>query len=44
MEDTRVLKVSELTANIRGLLEGRYPFVRVAGEISNLSQPASGHL
>lgn len=44
MEDSRILKVSELTANIRSLLEGRYSFVRVAGEISNLSRPASGHL
>ena len=44
VDDNRILKVSELTANIRTLLEGRYPFVRVAGEISNLSQPASGHL
>lgn len=44
MDDNRILKVSELTANIRALLEGRYPFVRVAGEISNLSRPASGHL
>lgn len=44
MDDNRILKVSELTANIRTLLEGCYPFVRVAGEISNLSQPASGHL
>lgn len=44
MDDNRILKVSELTANIRTLLEGRYPFVRVAGEISNLSRPASGHV
>ena len=44
MEDSRILKVSELTANIRSLLEGRYSFIRVAGEISNLSRPASGHL
>ncbi len=44
MENHRVFKVSELTTHIRSLLEDAYPFVRVAGEISNLSQPASGHL
>lgn len=44
VENHRVFKVSELTTHIRSLLEDAYPFVRVAGEISNLSQPASGHL
>ncbi len=43
VENHRVFKVSELTSHIRSLLEGSYSFVRVAGEISNLSQPASGH-
>ncbi len=44
VDEKRVLTVGELSAHIRSLLESRYPFVRVAGEISNLSQPASGHL
>lgn len=44
VENHRVFKVSKLTTHIRSLLEDAYPFVRVAGEISNLSQPASGHL
>lgn len=44
MEERRVFTVGELSAQIRSLLEGRYPFVRVSGEVSNLSQPASGHL
>lgn len=44
MDDRRVLTVSELTGAIRTLLEGRFPFVSVAGEISNLHRPASGHL
>ena len=44
MAPNATLSVSELTANIKHLLEGRFPFVRVAGEISNLSRPASGHL
>lgn len=43
MNDRRVLTVSELNGAIRGLLEGHFPFVSVAGEISNLARPASGH-
>ena len=41
---SRVQTVSELTATIRGLLETELPFVSVAGEISNLRIPASGHI
>ncbi|MCL2458503.1 MAG: exodeoxyribonuclease VII large subunit, partial [Desulfobulbus sp.] len=44
MNDRRVLTVTELNSSIRSLLEGRFPFVRVAGEISNLHRPSSGHL
>jgi exodeoxyribonuclease VII large subunit len=36
--------VSSLTSEIKTLLEDRYPFVWIQGEISNLSRPASGHL
>ena len=39
-----VQTVSELTQSIRGLLEVSFPFVTVAGEISNLRCPHSGHL
>jgi exodeoxyribonuclease VII large subunit len=39
----RVYTVSGLTAEIRGLLETRFPFVWVEGELSNVSTPASGH-
>jgi exodeoxyribonuclease VII large subunit len=39
----RVLTVSELTGQIKGLLEGRFAKVWVSGEISNLSRPQSGH-
>ena len=39
-----VLTVSELTGRIKKLLEARFFTVAVAGEISNLSRPASGHL
>jgi len=43
MDDRLVLTVTELNSAIRGLLEGRFPFVSVAGEISNLHKPSSGH-
>ena len=44
MDDSLVLSVSALTRNLKSLVEGRFAFVRVASEISNLSRPASGHL
>jgi exodeoxyribonuclease VII large subunit len=37
------LTVSELTARIKDMLEGGFPSVWVAGEISNFSRPQSGH-
>ena len=40
----RVCTVSELTSVIRDMLESRFPFVAVAGEISNLRRPRSGHI
>jgi exodeoxyribonuclease VII large subunit len=39
----RVLTVSELTAQIKQAVEARFNSVWVAGEISNFSQPQSGH-
>ncbi len=39
----RVYTVSMLTAEIRDLLETRFPFIWVEGELSNVSTPASGH-
>ena len=39
----QVLTVAELTAQIKDLLEGSFDSVWVAGEISNLSRPHSGH-
>ncbi len=36
--------VSELNRSIRSMLESRFPFIRVKGEISNLSRPYSGHI
>jgi exodeoxyribonuclease VII large subunit len=39
----RIYSVSELTGEIRGLLEDHFPFLWVEGEISNFRVPASGH-
>jgi len=39
----RVLTVSQLTAQIKDVLEGDFPSVWVAGEVSNYSRPQSGH-
>ena len=44
MDSSRIFTVTEINASIRGLLESQFPFVSVAGEISNLRQPMSGHL
>ncbi|GAB4343735.1 MAG: exodeoxyribonuclease VII large subunit [Desulfobulbaceae bacterium] len=43
MTDSRIFTVTEINTSIRGLLEVHFPFVSVAGEISNLRQPLSGH-
>ncbi|MFA6499453.1 MAG: exodeoxyribonuclease VII large subunit [Desulfurivibrionaceae bacterium] len=40
----QIQTVSELTQSIRGVLEVSFAFVTVAGEISNLRCPYSGHL
>lgn len=39
----RIYSVSELTAEIKNLLEQRFPFVWILGEISNFRKPVSGH-
>ncbi len=41
--NTRVYTVTELTRKISGLLEERFPFVWIEGEISNFRSPISGH-
>lgn len=43
MDNRQILTVSELNGSIRSLLENRFPFVSVTGEISNLHRPYSGH-
>jgi exodeoxyribonuclease VII large subunit len=40
----RVYTVTELTRELKAILEGRFPSVLVKGEISNLRTPSSGHL
>lgn len=44
--DPQIYSVAEITRYVRGLLEADYRLqdLWVAGEVSNLSQPASGHL
>ncbi|MFH1550092.1 MAG: exodeoxyribonuclease VII large subunit, partial [Planctomycetota bacterium] len=42
-ESKKILTVSELTANIKTLLEGGFKSIWVSGETSNLRMPSSGH-
>jgi len=44
MDRQHIYTVSELNGVIRNLLENRFPFLSVSGEISNLRKPYSGHL
>jgi exodeoxyribonuclease VII large subunit len=39
----RVYTVSDLTEDIRSLLESRFEFIWVEGELSNVTAPVSGH-
>lgn len=39
----RIFTVSELTSNIKDILEKTYPFIWIYGEISNFNVPPSGH-
>ena len=43
-EQRKVYSVTELTREIKAVLEGRFPSVLVRGEVSNLRAPSSGHL
>lgn len=38
-----IYQVSELTENIKSLLEESFPFIWISGEISNFKVPSSGH-
>ena len=44
MSHQKIFSVFELTSAIKSMLEGRFPFIHVAGEISNLRRPGSGHI
>ncbi len=39
-----ILTVSQFTSQLRALIEGRFPFVRLRGEVSNLKVASSGHM
>lgn len=39
----KILTVSELTRELKALLEKTYSFIWITGEISNLKKPSSGH-
>jgi exodeoxyribonuclease VII large subunit len=39
----KIFSVSQLTEEIKRLLEEHYPFIWISGEISNLRVPSSGH-
>lgn len=43
-EGVKVLSVSELTQEVKGILEDGFAAVWVAGEVSNLARPSSGHV
>ena len=43
-EDNFYISVSQLNTLAKDLLEGQFPPLWIAGEISNLSKPASGHV
>jgi exodeoxyribonuclease VII large subunit len=38
-----IYSVTEITKNIKDLLEEKFPFIWICGEISNFNVPASGH-
>jgi exodeoxyribonuclease VII large subunit len=42
--EEQVLTVSELTAQIKSFLENAFPSIWIAGEISDISRPRSGHV
>jgi len=44
MDRNHIYTVSELNGSIRSLLENRFPYLSVTGEISNLRKPYSGHI
>ena len=43
-EERRVYTISEITRNIKFILEEQFPHIWVEGEVSNLRAPSSGHM
>lgn len=41
--ERKIYSVSQLTDNIKSILEESFPFIWISGEISNFKIPASGH-
>jgi len=44
LAEKKIYSVSELNRETKDLLSTHYSFIQVEGEISNLSQPSSGHI
>ncbi len=44
MNRRKIFTVSEITAQLKELIEGTFPPLWVEGEVSNLRQPSSGHI
>lgn len=42
--EERIFSVGEVNALVREMLEGEFPLVAIAGEVSNLRVPSSGHV
>ena len=41
--EKKIYSVSQLTENIKSILEDNFPFIWISGEISNFKSPVSGH-
>lgn len=44
IETRKIFSISELTSDLKNLIEGAFPEVWLCGEVSNLKRAASGHL
>jgi len=44
LDNSYIYTVSQLNSDIKLLLEDKFPFIWIAGEISNCKMPGSGHL
>lgn len=43
-ENIKEYTVTEISTSIKNSLEENFGYVKVRGEVSNLSKPASGHI